>query len=123
MDSEWGRLVLIGALWGCTNALLRQEEQGQSGEASVGVAAHLMSLFRRPRFFVPFLVNQAGSVLFVVLLGSAELSLAVPICNATSFVFTLAVATLLGEKMHGDPVLLAVGSLCIVAGVTLMTLK
>ncbi len=117
-------MVAIGALWGCTNAFLRQEEkeekkQEEKGERSVW--AHLWALVRNPRFMVPFLINQSGSVLFVVLLGSSELSLAVPVCNATTFVFTLVTASLRGEKVQGDPVLLFVGVVFVLFGVTLMS--
>jgi hypothetical protein len=59
-------------------------------------------------------------VLYYVLLGQARLSLAVPICNASSLVFTTLTATLVrGERMR-DPWLAACGIFCVTLGVTLM---
>ena len=55
------------------------------------------------QFTLPFLLNQSGSVLYYLLLGSAELSLAVPISNASAFLFTLVVSKVRGESAHGNP--------------------
>jgi hypothetical protein len=58
------------------------------------------------RFSVPFLVNQSGSLLYFWLLGSAEISMAVPICNALTFIFTALAARLMGaypsRNCHAD---------------------
>uniref|UniRef100_H3HB45 BCNT-C domain-containing protein n=1 Tax=Phytophthora ramorum TaxID=164328 RepID=H3HB45_PHYRM len=49
-------------------------------------------------FVLPFALNQSGSVVYVYLLGSADISNAVPICNSLTFVFTAITSRLLGEK-------------------------
>ncbi len=72
------------------------------------------------QFAVPFCLNQGGSVLYYVLLGQERLSLAVPICNASSLVFTTLTATLVrGERLH-NPWLAACGIALITLGVTLI---
>lgn len=149
-------LFTLGALWGCTNALFKQQDGDASDDGSgdkvpsafekkgasltQGVQQHnrkkpgicswlerlvgdIFKLLCNWRFLVPFAINQSGSVLFMFLLGSSELSLAVPVCNASTFVFTLLTSLLLGEKIHGDPALLSLGVVLVIAGVTLMTLK
>jgi len=133
--TELASLVLVGALWGCTNSFLKQEEEdhadirnearqqkrGEQGEK--GLLSHLVKLLCNWRFIVPFLLNQSGSLLYYLLLGSTQLSLAVPICNATTFVFTLLTARFVrGEEQTGNPWLLACGVTCIVIGVGLMSL-
>lgn len=68
------------------------------------------------QFFVPFVVNQSGSVLYYYLLGSVDLSMAVPICNSLTFVFTALASRLLGEQQVGPRII--GGMVCILAGVS-----
>ncbi|KAK3710164.1 hypothetical protein QZH41_010554, partial [Actinostola sp. cb2023] len=49
-------------------------------------------------YMIPFLLNQSGSVLFYLTLASADLSLAVPITNSLTFLFTILTGKLLGEE-------------------------
>ncbi|POI34598.1 hypothetical protein CIB84_001648 [Bambusicola thoracicus] len=50
---------------------------------------------------VPFLLNQCGSLLFYLTLASAELSLAVPLCNSLALIVTLVTGRILGEDIGG----------------------
>ncbi|NXA97174.1 TM234 protein, partial [Melanocharis versteri] len=50
---------------------------------------------------VPFLLNQAGSLLFYLTLASTDLSLAVPLCNSLAFIVTLVTGRMLGEDIGG----------------------
>ncbi|KFQ30273.1 Transmembrane protein 234, partial [Mesitornis unicolor] len=50
---------------------------------------------------VPFLLNQGGSVLFYLTLASADLSLAVPLCNSLAVIVTLVTGRILGEDIGG----------------------
>ncbi|NWI65913.1 TM234 protein, partial [Todus mexicanus] len=50
---------------------------------------------------VPFLLNQGGSLLFYLALASADLSLAVPLCNSLALIVTLATGRILGEDVGG----------------------
>ncbi|KFV93742.1 Transmembrane protein 234 [Fulmarus glacialis] len=57
---------------------------------------------------VPFLLNQGGSVLFYLTLASADLSLAVPLCNSLALIVTLVTGRMLGEDIGGKRMLLTV---------------
>ncbi|KPP57823.1 hypothetical protein Z043_124413, partial [Scleropages formosus] len=48
-------------------------------------------------YLVPFLLNQSGSLIYYLTLASADLSLAVPLTNSLTFLFTLLGGALLGE--------------------------
>uniref|UniRef100_A0A8B9N6N9 Transmembrane protein 234 n=1 Tax=Accipiter nisus TaxID=211598 RepID=A0A8B9N6N9_9AVES len=50
-------------------------------------------------YMVPFLLNQGGSLLFYLTLASADLSLAVPLCNSLALIVTLVTGRLLGEDI------------------------
>ncbi|NXF13823.1 TM234 protein, partial [Smithornis capensis] len=50
---------------------------------------------------VPFLLNQAGSLLFYLTLASTELSLAVPLCNSLALMVMLVTGKILGEDVGG----------------------
>ena len=52
------------------------------------------------QYVVPFLCNLSGSILFFMTLNDAELSIAVPVANATTFASTALLSGLLGEKLH-----------------------
>ncbi|NWQ82944.1 TM234 protein, partial [Columbina picui] len=66
---------------------------------------------------VPFLLNQGGSVLFYLTLASADLSLAVPLCNSLALIVTLVTGRILGEDVGGKRAV--AGMLLTVLGVTL----
>ncbi|NXR14612.1 TM234 protein, partial [Semnornis frantzii] len=66
---------------------------------------------------VPFLLNQSGSVLFYLTLASADLSLAVPLCNSLALTVTLVTGRILGEDIGGKRAV--AGMLLTVLGVTL----
>nr|CCA16395.1 conserved hypothetical protein [Albugo laibachii Nc14] len=112
--------LVIGALWGCTNPLMKKgsvsnvytRENNSVRECVRFIVAFLTNW----KFTVPFLVNQSGSMVYVYLLGSTELSNAVPICNSLSFVFTAITATLLGEKSK-QPACTYAGMLLVCIGV------
>lgn len=79
--------LLVGLIWGSTNPLIRR------GTLAVGAARAQQQAdtdkgswqrWVTPGVIVPWLANQLGSVLFVVLLGQADISMAVPVANAVS---------------------------------------
>jgi hypothetical protein len=78
---------LIGLIWGSTNPFIRRgslaveaAQQQQDGSSSSSSA----KAWFIPALCLPWLCNQLGSVLFVVLLGQADISMAVPVANAIS---------------------------------------
>lgn len=85
------------------------------------IAAALQKLFYTLlnwRFSVPFLINQCGSLVYVYLLGSTDISMAVPICNSLTFVFTGIAARLLGDKEDFSWKKMA-GTACVLTGVAI----
>ncbi|KAG2888194.1 hypothetical protein PC118_g16753 [Phytophthora cactorum] len=94
---------VTGALWGCTNPLIKRGSNDDvmytRNDNSVGeIVKQLVGLVKNWQFVLPFALNQSGSVVYVYLLGSADISNAVPICNSLTFVFTAITSRLLGEK-------------------------
>jgi hypothetical protein len=95
----WLQCVLVGAVWGFTNALMRLADTNYTkmeGNA-------LKTLLLNWRWVLAFLANQSGSVLFYYTLRDSDLSLAVPVCQATTLMFNLIGAKVLGERFEGDP--------------------
>lgn len=114
--------ILVGALWGCTNPLLKraadQEERDRHGllrasarsltttkgntwtmkTSFVRGCAELRTLLSNWQFVLPFLLNQLGSVFYLICLGEADLSLALPITQGLTFLFTALTARILGER-------------------------
>ena len=117
--------LLVGALWGCTNPFLRSG----SKDLVEGGEADGRSWFRRTlatllnfRFIIPFALNQSGSMVYYYLLGTADITLASPICNSLTFAFTAITSWLLGEKL-GSFFYTAIGIFLVVTGVTVCTLS
>ncbi|KAM4796410.1 transmembrane protein 234 [Rhinophrynus dorsalis] len=98
-------LLLASLLWGATNPLLRKGAEGLEGVGQNGVRWKLLFearfLISNYRYIIPLLLNQSGSVVFYYTLASAELSLAVPLCNSLAVVFTLVTGRIMGEDTGG----------------------
>ncbi|XP_075460798.1 transmembrane protein 234 isoform X1 [Ascaphus truei] len=98
-------LLLVSVLWGATNPFLRRGAEGLEGVKEERRLQQLLSearfLISNYRYVIPFLLNQSGSVVFYMTLASAELSLAVPLCNSLALVFTLVTGRILGEDIGG----------------------
>eukprot|EP00386_Alphamonas_edax_P010242 GDKI01033226.1.p1 GENE.GDKI01033226.1~~GDKI01033226.1.p1 ORF type:complete len:155 (+),score=37.63 GDKI01033226.1:155-619(+) len=70
-----------------------EDTQGKNKAAKGGsflgkVFGDLFALLKNWKFLVPYLLNQSGSVAYYRLLGQYDLSLAMPIANTLSLVFT-----------------------------------
>lgn len=122
---ELAAFVAVGFLWGATNPLIKRGSVGIDAiEADTKLQKLLLEfkfMIMRWQYIVPFLLNQCGSVLYVFTLQKSELSLAVPISNSCSFLFTALVAILLGEQKPNrnafiGMALIALGiSICVLA--------
>ncbi|XP_016857314.1 transmembrane protein 234 isoform X3 [Homo sapiens] len=106
-------LVLVAALWGGTQPLLKRASAGLQRVHEPTWAQQLLqemkTLFLNTEYLMPFLLNQCGSLLYYLTLASTDLTLAVPICNSLAIIFTLIVGKALGEDIGGKPVLLPCG--------------
>uniref|UniRef100_A0A8C0WWE8 Transmembrane protein 234 n=1 Tax=Castor canadensis TaxID=51338 RepID=A0A8C0WWE8_CASCN len=112
-------LVLVAALWGGTQPLLKRASAGlqQIHERSwPELLQEVKTLFLNTEYLMPFLLNQCGSLLYYLILASTDLTL-VPICNSLAIVFTLIVGKVLGEDIGGKRAV--IGMVLTVTGITL----
>lgn len=97
-------LILVGILWGVTNPFIRRGTTGVDKVPTISglpkILTEIKFLITRWQYIVPFLINQCGSVLYVYTLQHAHLSVAVPVANSCTFLFTALTAMLLGEQKH-----------------------
>jgi hypothetical protein len=114
-------MLIVGALWGCTNPILRkgsvEAEKQQGGRPRSFLKSSLLA-FLNFRVWLPYLLNQSGSIVFYVLLANSDLSLAVPICNALALVFSFVTSVLLGESID-KPFRSFLGAALVLVGVTI----
>ncbi|XP_072102738.1 transmembrane protein 234 [Mobula birostris] len=114
-------LILVALLWGATNPFLKKGTEGiekvKSGNAVAQLFAEMKFLIFNYKYMIPFLLNQSGSVLYYFTLASTDLSLAVLMSNAVTFLFTLITGKLLGEDIGGKQEI--TGMLLTLMGITL----
>lgn len=145
-------MISVGAFWGCTNPLLRRgavqsnakiakstttktiasskinasllEGCDRSTSPTKFLLSILLSLkhFQHVGVWLPYLLNQAGSLLFYFTLGNSEISLAVPICNGLALVFSIATSFVIGEGIE-NPLQTIVGSSLVVLGVAICVMS
>ena len=72
--------------------------------------------FLNVRVWLPYALNQSGSILFYLVLSRSDLTLAVPICNALSLVFSIVTSFALGESVD-KPARAVIGSALVMVGV------
>lgn len=126
---EFCSCVLVGAFWGCTNPLLRkgsasvkQESKSSTNNTNTAESSFLavvkesLSKFREWRVWIPYALNQCGSLVYYWLLASSDLSMAVPVCNALSLVFSCVTSYMLGERVD-QPLKAILGSTLVLVGV------
>ncbi|XP_045159629.2 transmembrane protein 234 homolog [Mercenaria mercenaria] len=116
--------VVVAGFWGATNPFIKLGSKGiESIKASSPFrqfVAELWFLITNWKYLIPFVINQSGSVIYYITLASADLSLAVPITNSLTFIFTAISGHLLGERIKSKKTIL--GMLLVVTGVTMCVL-
>lgn len=115
-------LIAVGFLWGATNPFIKK---GSSGIQNINTGSKIKNILQEIRligsrlgYWIPFLLNQLGSVLYVYTLQSASISVAVPIANSLSFAFTAVVGYLLGERIPGKNVI--IGTALVTVGTSMI---
>ena len=113
-------MILVGALWGCTNPLLRKgaEEVEKNQPANASSLKVVLMTFLNLRVWLPYLLNQMGSIVFYVLLANSDLTLAVPICNSLAMLFSFLTSACLGETID-KPLRAFAGATLVLVGVTI----
>src|SRR5690606_19023790 len=104
--------LLVGLIWGTTNALIERGVSSQNSSPKpkvervwiIAVLYDLLELLLNWRVTLPYIANQAGSVLYYFTLGGSEMSLAVPLANSATLVWTLLASLFLSrnEDKHVD---------------------
>ncbi|KAG0711157.1 Transmembrane protein 234 [Chionoecetes opilio] len=114
-------LLAVSLLWGITNPLLKRASVGieniHMANPILQTVHEVKFLATRLSYVCPFLLNQLGSVLFVYSLGSADLSLAVPLSNSLTFLVTTVAGRCLGEATTSGATWVGAGLVC--AGVAM----
>jgi drug/metabolite transporter (DMT)-like permease len=91
-------LSIVGVIWGITNPWLEKGSEGQKSDDLDLSMKSLIKLILNYKFLVPFGLNQLGSVLYYILLGNTNFSVAPMIANSISFVVTFVVENRLKQK-------------------------
>jgi multidrug transporter EmrE-like cation transporter len=81
-------------VWGITNALMKMADERFTTPQD--------GFLKNWRWIVCFLFNQSGSLLFYLTLRDADISLVVPVCQATTLAFTVIGSFVFGESFQGD---------------------
>ncbi|XP_013870723.1 transmembrane protein 234 [Austrofundulus limnaeus] len=114
-------LLLVSVLWGCTNPFLKKGSEGIEKVTKANRVSQLLAeikfLLLNLKYQVPLLLNQSGSLVYYYTLSTTELSLAVPVANSLTFLFTLLTGKLLGEEFGGKQAV--AGMFLTMAGITL----
>lgn len=133
--SEAISLLLVGALWGCTNPFMRKgfletksqnEVKGHDNNSGSSNTDGIIKTFIHKklallvhiRVWLPYLINQMGSLLYYKTLASSNLTLSVPICNATAMVFSSITSAILGERVN-QPYRATFGVILVLSGVAI----
>ncbi|XP_026494469.2 transmembrane protein 234 homolog [Vanessa tameamea] len=102
MLESLGLLLLTGVLWGCTNPFIRLGTKGlrkvQAKSWTGQVYAELSFLLGNWRYVMPWLVNQIGSLVYLIVVQRVPLSLAVPAANSLAFAFTALTGSIVGTE-------------------------
>ncbi|XP_046809931.1 transmembrane protein 234 homolog [Lucilia cuprina] len=115
-------LLAVGLLWGCTNPFIKLGSQGvekiNTGSSAKNLWLELKTIICRLKYWIPFLLNQSGSVLYVWTLQTCNITVAVPVANSLTFAFTAITGYMLGEKIPGKNII--VGTLLVCIGSSFM---
>ncbi|KAI8123669.1 Transmembrane protein 234 like protein [Lucilia cuprina] len=115
-------LLAVGLLWGCTNPFIKLGSQGvekiNTGSSAKNLWLEMKTIIWRLKYWIPFLLNQSGSVLYVWTLQTCNITVAVPVANSLTFAFTAITGYMLGEKIPGKNII--VGTLLVCIGSSFM---
>ncbi|EDV26370.1 uncharacterized protein TRIADDRAFT_22769 [Trichoplax adhaerens] len=121
--------IVVSLFWGCTNPLIKkandnphQAKLDKGSNRLFNFYLDFKNLVTNWKRFYPILINQIGSLIYYVTLSKADLSLAIPVANSLTFVFTALTGYYLGEKLNGG-IRLWLGTSLILCGVTLCVIS
>ena len=121
---EAGWFILVGLLWGATNPLLKRGSRGieevKSQNRAWQFVMEMKFLILNWRYMLPFTINQLGAVVYYVTISTADITLAVPLTNSLTFLFTTLFGWLLGERISPWTI---TGVVLVMSGVALCILS
>ncbi|XP_011645176.1 transmembrane protein 234 homolog isoform X1 [Pogonomyrmex barbatus] len=114
-------LCFVAILWGATNPFMKKGAQGIEHVKAASFYGQFIKeiafLITNLKYVLPFILNQCGSVLYFLTLQNTDISLALPVSNSLTFVFTAITGWFLGEeKVHRNTYL---GMILVLCGTTL----
>ncbi|XP_065669473.1 CDK5 and ABL1 enzyme substrate 1 isoform X5 [Hydra vulgaris] len=101
MDVAIIKMVTVAFLWGVTNPFLRKGSlQTNNSELTCFPCSYLkrLVLFLNWRCLLPFALNQCGSIIYMITLGSLHLSITVPVVNGLTLLITVWTAEVCSSK-------------------------
>lgn len=117
-------LFVPSIIWGITNPLIKQQSSGIENVYSNNILSSLLMKFKfvflQWKIFLPFFVNQIGSVAYFFTLKFTDISIAVPVVNSLTLVITSITGSLVVREKYSLRSLL--GMLFVVCGVSLCLL-
>ncbi|SPJ09296.1 conserved protein, unknown function [Plasmodium sp. DRC-Itaito] len=90
--------IIIGILWGCTNAFMKKGYTTYKGYNENINKESIFSIFTNYYIIVPYILNQIGSLFYYYLLSKCDISLVMPLCNTGSFFFTYITELIIFKK-------------------------
>jgi len=94
------------------------EEEKAKKKSFLKSIFHSLMEFRHPSVFLPYLVNQSGSIMYYKLNATSSMTTAIPACNALTLVFSSLTSYFLGERLD-KPFRAFIGALLVSGGVIL----
>ncbi|KAJ1973704.1 hypothetical protein H4R35_003980 [Dimargaris xerosporica] len=103
LDTSVG-FILVALCWGFTNPFIKRGTAGlealpQHSQWWKRWCSETWYLLTRWQYVLPLAINLSGSLVYYYTLSKAELTLAVPITNSLTFVFTALAGYMLGENI------------------------
>ncbi|KAL0076663.1 transmembrane protein [Phycomyces blakesleeanus] len=114
----------VAICWGSTNPLIKAGSTGlekisaQHPEGGLKkLRAEWAFLLTRWQYVLPLALNLSGSMVYYYTLGKSDISLAVPVTNSMTFLFSLLTGLALGEDIGGKDAWL--GIVLVIIGVVI----
>ncbi|KAI9505734.1 hypothetical protein BX070DRAFT_220630 [Coemansia spiralis] len=113
--------ILTALCWGFTNPFIKRGSEGIEKIKRNGWLAQTLAetcfLFTNWKYVIPLAINLSGSAAYYYTLSAADITIAVPITNSLTLIFTILAGVLVGEEMPTQKELL--GMACVVSGVAM----
>ena len=122
MKQDYASILLVGAIWGCTNPLVKQGSEAESTTSTTEKEKNIwntLKQFQYTKVWIPYLFNQCGSIIYNILLASSDLTLTVPACNGIALVCSYLTSHFVCHERLTHPYRALFGSFLITIGVAI----